>query len=107
MYIRSMSPRITVTVPDELDEELPYDEFDSKSGTVVEYAERGLELEAVEAERDDLRRQLQEANRKQREVGELVEYVDEQREREHKRAEKEDAPALKRAYWWWFGYDPE
>jgi chromosome segregation ATPase len=105
MYI--MSKRLSVTVPDELDEKLPYDEYDSKSSTVVEYVERGFELDTVEAERDDLRRQLREVNRQQQDVDDLVEYVEDQRERERKRAEKEDAPAWTRAKWWMFGYDPE
>jgi len=60
-----VSQRITVTLPDDVDERLPYDEHDSKSATIVHYVEAGLkaedreaaleeELDSVRAERDDL-----------------------------------------------------
>jgi len=61
----TVSQRITVTLPDDVDERLPYDEHDSKSATIVHYVEAGLkaedreaaleeELDSVRAERDDL-----------------------------------------------------
>ncbi|MFC6725084.1 hypothetical protein ACFQE1_12015, partial [Halobium palmae] len=46
--------RRSVTVPDELDERLPYGEHESKSATIVHYVQEGLDAE-------ELREQLTEA----------------------------------------------
>lgn len=107
-----MSRRITVTLPDDVDEELPYDEFDSKSATVVAYVRRGMELDDVreelqhaEARADDLRRQLREANRRNEDVGELVEYVEQEKSLVERREERRSAPVWTRAKYWLFGRD--
>jgi DNA repair exonuclease SbcCD ATPase subunit len=54
------------------------------------------DVEAAEARADDLRRQLREANRRDDEVGEIVEYVQEERSVEQRRRE---APIWTRAKW--------
>ena len=116
----TVSQRITVTLPDDVDDRLPYDEHDSKSATIVHYLEAGLEaeageaalqdeLESVRAERDDLRRQLQEATRRERDLDEIVAYAETEREIERQRLEREQereaAPLWRRAKWWVLGRD--
>jgi chromosome segregation ATPase len=63
----------------------------------------------AEAERDDLRRQLQAVTSKERNVDELVEYVEEERaiqqRREQRERERRQANALRRA-WWWLAGEP-
>ena len=105
VQMRIMSTRITVTVPDEVDDQLPYGDYDSKSETVVEYVQKGFELDRLEAQRDDLRRQLREANRRQREIGELVEYVEEERALQRQERERKNANVVERAKLWVFGMD--
>lgn len=149
-----MSERFTVTFPDDVDEQLPYDDHHSKSATVVEYVERGFELASVEeerdaitaerdrlqeqvqeltqeqqelterveqleeeladtkaecdnarAERDDYERRLREANRRRREMGELVEYVEGERDLQQKERMRQQAGVAQRMRWWLFGMD--
>lgn len=68
------------------------------------------ELERVKAERDDLRNQLQATNRKQREVGELAEYVEREREMQYRRGvreqQKEEASLHTRVWWVLSGMPP-
>lgn len=54
------------------------------------------EIEELEARMDDLRRQLREANKRNDEVGEIVEYVEDQRSMERQYRE---AGLLTRAKW--------
>lgn len=68
------------------------------------------EHEQTEARVADLRRQLQEANASERDIDHLVTYVEEERElqrqreeREQWREERQHAPAWRRAKWWLFG----
>lgn len=73
-----------------------------------EAAERAADLEreveSIEAERDDLQRQLRAVNSREDDVGELVEYVQEerslQREDRARQRMKETAGVLTRAKWW-------
>ncbi|WP_245242879.1 hypothetical protein [Natronococcus sp. JC468] len=109
-----MSERFTITVPEDVSDEIPFDEFDSKSGAIVHHVEKGLEADALEdeiasleAERDDLRRQLREVNRRNDDVEELVEYIDEERRLQRRREERRDAPVWRRAKWWMFGRSEE
>lgn len=59
-------------------------------------ADHEQDIEQLEARLDDLRRQLREANRRNDEVGELVEYVEDQRSMERQYRE---AGLLTRAKW--------
>jgi len=77
------------------------DEYDSVR---TECEELRTECEALRNERDDLLRQLREANRRNDEVTELVEYVEEERSLTQARREREGAPVWKRAKWWVTGY---
>jgi predicted nuclease with TOPRIM domain len=91
------------------------EEIDSGAETIRRCLERGAaaeervdelegEVARLENERDDLLRQLREANKRQDEVTELVEYVDEERSLTQARRERESAPVWKRAKWWVTGY---
>lgn len=61
-------------------------------------------LEHQEARAEDLRRQLREANRRDDDVDELVEYVERERSVEQRRRE---ASIVTRARWWLTGMDAE
>ena len=78
-------------------------------GMVYEELER--ELEQAEARVEDLRRQLQQANAGDRDVDELVAYVEEERTIQQRREEREQrrqsAPAWRRAKWWLLGTPDE
>ena len=61
------------------------------------------ELEEKENKITELRNQLQAVNSRERDVDELVEYVEEERQLQQRREERRDAPAWTRAKWWLFG----
>lgn len=94
-------------------EELVGEKYDNRSEAVRDLVEKGLdyddvvdeledEIEHLEAKRDDLQRQLREVRSREDNVDEIVEYVDEQRSLEHRRA---SAGLATRAKWWVFGMD--
>lgn len=96
-------PRLTITLPEDLNdrlEELSGDDgpFDSKADAVRQLTRRGDRLEEVEAERDDLRRQLAAANAREDDVDALARYV--QDELDYRRA-----GLVQRTRWWLFGKD--
>lgn len=70
-------------------------------------AEARRDLEHAEAARDDLRRQLTAVNEREEDVGELVEYVQEERSLQQRREERErlkdSAGVFTRAKWWLVG----
>ena len=72
-----------------------------EQGMAYEDLER--ELEQTEARVEDLRRQLQQANAAERDVDELVEYVEEERLDRQRERERRSAPAWRRAKWWLLG----
>jgi predicted transcriptional regulator len=68
------------------------------------------ELEATQAKVEDLRRQLQQANSRERDVDELVAYVEEERklqrrreDREQRHEERRQANVFRRAWWYLAG----
>jgi predicted transcriptional regulator len=96
---------------DELDEEAEEREV-SRSQYIRDTLESRDRADELEARVDDLRRQLQEANAGNRDVDEIVAYVEEEREvrrrrekRIQRREERRDAPAWRRAKWWLLGRD--
>ena len=96
-------PRLTITLPDDLNdrlEELSGDDgpFDSKADAVRELTRRGDRLEEVEAERDNLRRQLAAVNAREDDVDALATYVED--ELEYRRA-----GLSTRLRWFLFGKD--
>lgn len=103
--------QITVKVPSDTNESLEGyadEEHDgNRSEAIRELLSKGLEYDTLEAERDDLQRQLRATNQRIDDVTELVEYVDEQRELDRylqRRQRKIDqAGILTRAKWWLTG----
>lgn len=61
------------------------------------------ELEETQNKVADLRRQLQAVNARQEDVGELVEYVEQERELEQRREQRRQAAVWTRAKWWLLG----
>jgi SOS response regulatory protein OraA/RecX len=85
-------------------------EYDDRSKAVRDLLDRGFEypdlqreVEQAEARVNDLRRQLQEANAGDRDVDELVEYVEREKAVAERREERRDAPLWTRAKWYVFG----
>ncbi|RJS96557.1 hypothetical protein D3261_19050 [Halococcus sp. IIIV-5B] len=62
-------------------------------------------VDKLEAERDDLRRQLAEANSRNDDVDELAEYVEGERELQREERERRRAPLATRLKWLIWGYD--
>lgn len=61
------------------------------------------ELKETQNKVADLRRQLQAVNTRQEDVGELVEYVEQERELEQHREQRRQAAVWTRAKWWLLG----
>lgn len=80
-------------------------EDDSVSALIRQYVEKGMKYDDLKAERDRLQRKLTETNARQDDVTEIVEYVEEERER--RRQERRTPPVWTRARRFVFGYDPE
>jgi predicted CopG family antitoxin len=68
----------------------------SKSAVTRELIEKGMEAEAIEADRDRLQRQLGQLIEQRDEHQELAKYVDEEQT-------WREAPVWKRAKWWLMG----
>lgn len=100
---------LSTKVPEPLLEEIEAyadDKHDGvKSQAIRDLIRKGLDYDDLEARTDDLQRQLRETNRYQNEVGELVEYVEEERELMQERMDRRGAPVWRRARWWVFGRD--
>jgi Arc/MetJ-type ribon-helix-helix transcriptional regulator len=117
-------PRLSVTLTDDqnqrVEELVESGEYSSKNAVVQDWladAERVNQLESelaqTEARVEDLRRQLQAANAGERDVDELVAYVEDERElrrrrdeREQRREERRQANVFRRA-WWYLAGTPE
>lgn len=88
-------------------------QYESKSDairTIIDRHEKlQSEVEELRQENERLRNQLAATNQRIDEVNDLVEYVDEQRNLEQTRAEREErrakAGVLTRAKWWLVGMD--
>ena len=86
------------------------EKYEDRSKAVRDLLDRGFEykdlereLEQTEARVEDLRRQLQQANSRERDVDEIVTYVEEERLDRQRERERSHAPAWRRAKWWLFG----
>jgi Arc/MetJ-type ribon-helix-helix transcriptional regulator len=84
-------------------ERLQNDGERSQSEAVRELLRRGIEADRLRRERDSLQNQLNTLAGREREHGELVEYVQEERSIQERREERRDAPAWRRAKWWLLG----
>jgi uncharacterized protein with von Willebrand factor type A (vWA) domain len=98
--------QLTVRVADETAEAIEERASDSdlsQSEAVRELLQLGTDYGRLQAEADDLRRQLQAVNRRESEHQELVEYVQEERSIQERREERRDAPIWRRAKWYVLG----
>jgi DNA repair exonuclease SbcCD ATPase subunit len=110
--------QITVKIPNDIDELLSNvaeEEFDGNRSKAVrellrrgtEYKDLEREYEQTEARIEDLRRQLQQANAGERDIDEIVTYVEEERAVQQRREERQSAPVWTRARRWLFGYETD
>jgi predicted nuclease with TOPRIM domain len=79
----------------------------SRSDAIRALLEQGIEYDRVQAENDRLRRQLQATNARQEDVGELVEYVEQEKSMQEQRQERLNALIWRRAKHWVFGYSEQ
>jgi Arc/MetJ-type ribon-helix-helix transcriptional regulator len=84
-------------------ERLQEDGERSQSEAVRELLRRGIEADRLRRERDSLQNQLNTLAGREREHGELVEYVQEERSIQERERERRDAPLWQRARWFVFG----
>jgi predicted transcriptional regulator len=99
-------PRYSVRVSEDLGERIEQyaDEYDgSRSDALREILHRGVEYDSIRQERDSLQNQLNTLAGREREHGELVEYVEREKSLRERERERRDAPAWRRAKWWLFG----
>ena len=100
-----MNP-IASRVPEDVDAGIEgyADENDvNKSDAIRELLSRGLEYEDLRSENERLRNEKRTLINQREEHGELVEYVEGEREIQQRREERRDAPVWRRAKWWVFG----
>ncbi|WP_435078432.1 ribbon-helix-helix protein, CopG family [Halococcus sp. AFM35] len=104
-------PRLTITVTDKqaaLLEELSGDggQYESKSAAVRDFIQTGERVAELEQEVERLNRERRQLLEQREERGELVRYVEDQREQEQNARERRKKPAWTRA-WWWLTGEPE
>lgn len=107
-----MASQISARVSEDLDTSIEAysDENNlSKSEAIRTLLSRGLEYDDLENENTRLRDQLAATNQRIDDVGELVAAVEEERQLERRRIEREErrakASVLTRAKWWLTGMD--
>lgn len=79
--------------------------YESKSELVRECIHRYDQVDELEATVNDLRNQLQAANRENENVNELAEYVQGERELQREERERRRAPLMTRVKWLIWGYN--
>jgi len=107
--MKNVTVRLTEEYVETLDEEADDSDL-SRAEYLRELIERGREaeatqqeLEATQARVEDLRRQLQQANSRERDVDEIVTYVEEERLDRQRERERRRAPIWRRWKWYVFG----
>lgn len=98
--------QLTVRVGDETAEAIDGRSADSdvsQSEAVRELLRLGTDYERLQAEADDLRRQLQAVNSRENEHQELVEYVQQEKAIQEQRQEWINAPLWQKGAWLVFG----
>ena len=109
--MRHISVKIDEELGEQVDEYADDEHQGVRSDAVRDLLRRGLDYDSMKAELDDARRQLRETNRRIDETNELVAWVDEQREIERRRLDREEmrdtAGVLTRAKWWLTGMPSE
>jgi len=99
-------PHLSLRVSDDLLDELDAEaegEGVSRSDYIRNTLEKRDRVEELERENERLRRQLRATNSRERDVDEIVTYVEEERRLQQRREERRDAPVWTRAKWWLFG----
>lgn len=106
-FIRNhMSHQVTARVDDDLYAEIiaVSDEINgTKADAMRTLMRQGLEIDKIKQENKNLKDQLAATNQRIDDTKELVEYVEEERELQRQRQQKENAPVWKRAKWWVLG----
>ena len=92
----TVSTKIKDTLLDEIDAVADEDHDGNRSEAFRELVRKGLEYDHLEAERDDLQRQLRERNRENDKVTEIVEYVEEEKEIQQRERSTQEARELQR-----------
>ena len=102
--------RLTIRVPEDLaktiDERSAADDV-SDSEAARQLLRRGTEYDDLKTENERLQRQLRATTARERDVDELVEYVEEERVMQQRERERRDAPVWRRAKWWVLGRGEE
>ena len=75
----------------------------TRTDVIREALELRSDYDDCQREVNRLRRELRAVNSRQDDVGELVEYVEEERRLQRQREERRNAPVWRRAKWWAFG----
>jgi len=100
----------TIRLPEDLLAELRA-EADERGVSQAEYIRSVLrnrtEYDELRRENERLRDQLAATNARQDDVGELVEYVEEERRIQQRREQRRSAPVWRRAWRWVVGYDAD
>ena len=99
-------PHLSLRVSDDLLDELDAEaegEGVSRSDYIRNTLEKRDRVEELERENERLRRQLRATNSRERDVDEIVTYVEEERRLQQRREARRDAPVWTRAKWWLFG----
>ena len=102
-----MENQVTARVSDDLKDRIEAfsDEIDStKAEAIRTLLERGLDFNEIKQENQRLKDQLAATNQRIDDTKELVEYVEEERELQRQRQQKENAPVWRRAKYWVFGF---
>lgn len=104
-----MSQALTITLSDEryerIESMVESDEAESKSAAVNQLLDDGERANELEAQLNDLRRQLQQANARNDDIEDLASYVEAERDLQQEERERRRAPFIQRVKWWWFGRD--
>lgn len=102
-----MEHQVTARVSDDLNDRIEAfsDETDAtKAEAMRTLLKRGLDFDEIKRENQRLKDQLAATNQRIDDTKELVKYVEEERELQKQRRQKENAPVWRRAKYWVFGF---
>lgn len=105
-----MEHQVTARVSDDLNSRIEAfsDETDTtKAEAMRTLLRRGLDFNEIKRENQRLKDQLAATNQRIDDTKELVEYVEEERELQRQRQQKENAPVWRRAKYWVFGFSED
>lgn len=105
-----MEHQVTARVSNDLNDRIIAfsDEIDvTKAEAMRILLKRGLDFEEIKQENQRLKDQLAVTNQRIDDTKELVEYVEEERELQRQRQQKENAPVWRRMRYWIFGFSED